>query len=79
MLRISAHERPNQVVFELEGRPEGAWVMDLEDFWRQTTSRLTNQSVFLQLDAIHHVDSSGKYLLALLRSEECNCLAPAWR
>jgi len=67
MLRISVHEGPNQLVFELEGRLAGAWVMELEECWRQTSSRLTNQSVFLQLNAVHHVDSSGKYLLALLR------------
>lgn len=67
MLRISVHEGPNKVVFELEGRLAGAWVMELEECWRQTSSRLTNESVSLKLDAVHHVDSSGKYLLALLR------------
>ena len=67
MLRISVHEGPNKVVFELEGRLAGAWVMELEECWRQTSSRLTNESVSLRLDAVHHVDSSGKYLLALLR------------
>ena len=67
MLRISVHEWPNQVLFELEGRLAGAWVKELEECWRQTSLRLTNQSASLQLDAVHHVDCSGKYLLALLR------------
>lgn len=67
MLRISVHEGPNKVELELEGRLAGAWVTELEECWRQTSSRLTNESLSLKLDAVHHVDSSGKYLLALLR------------
>ena len=67
MLRISVHEGPTQVVFELEGRLAGAWVLELEESWRRVTSRLSGIPVYLQLNAVHYVDSAGKYLLALMR------------
>jgi hypothetical protein len=36
MLRITAHDSPNSLTFELEGKLAGPWVRELEDCWQKT-------------------------------------------
>ena len=67
MLKITVHKQSNKVVFQLEGKLAGAWVPELEQQWRETTSNVLTKRVQLDLEQVQHVDDAGKYLLALLR------------
>lgn len=67
MLKITVHLDATNVVFQLEGKLAGAWVMELEQQWRETTSKAACKTVQFDLDNVQHVDNAGKYLLALLR------------
>jgi ABC-type transporter Mla MlaB component len=66
MLRITVQEQPEAVTLRLEGQLTGAWVGELENSWRTTNSILCGRLLFLDLNAVNHVDGAGKYLLALI-------------
>lgn len=66
MLKISAEDEPHQVTLKLEGSLAGIWVIELEHFWRAVSSTLSGRSLCLQLTGVKHVDTAGRYLLALL-------------
>jgi ABC-type transporter Mla MlaB component len=67
MLRITRDDDPNEVTLYLEGSLSGVWVMELEDSWRSMRATLSDRGIKVHLGAVNHVDSAGKYLLALLR------------
>jgi len=67
MLKITLHEQPGTLVFQLEGKLAGAWVPELERYWRDTSSKFADQTFRIDLRDIHYVDDAGKYLLILLR------------
>ena len=36
MLRITVHDTPETLTFQLEGKLAGPWVRELEDCWQRT-------------------------------------------
>ena len=75
MLRITAHETPQQVTLKLEGSLTGSWVMELEDCWRAASSNPAARLLCLDLTEVDSVDSAGTYLLALLHNRGVQLLA----
>lgn len=68
MLRITVHDTPQQVTLKLEGSLTGSWVMELEDCWRTESLNHAHRLLCLDLTEVDHVDSAGRYLLALLHN-----------
>ena len=63
MLRVTVEERDDQVVFRLEGRLKGPWVIELERCWRSTVGRAAGKSFGVDLDGVNFIDDRGKALL----------------
>jgi anti-anti-sigma regulatory factor len=75
MLRITVQDGPDQVRVKLQGNLVGPWVAELEDAWRIAQPARAGRSVSLDLTAVGYVDSTGKYLLALLRCRGAHVMA----
>jgi ABC-type transporter Mla MlaB component len=75
MLRITVHDEPDKVRLKLEGNLVGPWVAELEEAWRAAQLTLAGRALSLDVTAVGHVDSAGKYLLALLRGRGADVTA----
>jgi len=64
MLRVTVEERDDDVVFRVEGKLKGPWVIELERCWRSTSGRATGKTFGVNLDGVDFVDDQGKALLA---------------
>jgi|RhiMetdeSRZDD1v2_1073273.scaffolds.fasta_scaffold738104_3 anti-anti-sigma regulatory factor len=76
MLKITTHNDPGQISFELEGRLTGAWVEEFKTCWQQAAA--ANKQVVVRLKEVMFVDEAGKKLLidmhnqgATLAAEGC--------
>jgi hypothetical protein len=68
MLRITVHDSPGALMFQLEGRLAGPWVRVLEECWRSTLTGRREMSLRLDLTGVTFIDAAGKaYLKALHR------------
>jgi hypothetical protein len=82
MLRITVHEDPGSLTFQLEGRLAGPWVRELEDCWRGTLAGRHKPVLRLDLTGVTYVDAVGKDFLAAANAEgaqfvACGCLMRA--
>jgi anti-anti-sigma regulatory factor len=75
MLRITVHDRPDQISLRLEGDLSGTWVSELEDSWRAAHANLAGRRLSIDLTGVEHVDGAGRYLLALLGLNGADLLA----
>ena len=64
MLRITVHDNPESVTFQLEGRLAGAWVREVEECRRRTLAGRRRPAVRFDLVGVTFVDADGKTYLA---------------
>jgi ABC-type transporter Mla MlaB component len=69
MLRITVHDEPGALTFELEGRLAGPWVQVLEDCWQSGLARQRQQIVRVDLAGLTSIDAAGRICLAALRRQ----------
>ena len=62
MLRITLDDGAEKVRLKLEGNLVGPWVAELEEVWQAAQSTLAGRSLSVDVTAVGHVDSAGKYL-----------------
>ena len=63
MLRVTVEERGSQVVFRVEGKLKGPWVIELDSCWRSTSSLGGGKTFAVDLDGVYFIDEPGKALL----------------
>lgn len=63
MLRVTLEEWGEHIVFRVEGKIKGPWVIELERCWRSTSSRAIGKTFGVDLDGVDFVDDQGKALL----------------
>jgi len=63
MLRVTVEERGNQVIFRVEGKLKGPWVIELERCWRLASGRANEKTFGMDLDGVDFVDDEGEVLL----------------
>jgi hypothetical protein len=78
MLRVKVEERGHRIVFRVEGKLKGPWVIELERCWRSTSSRLNGKSFTVDLDGVTFVDGHGKALLTEMDSTGVELIANGW-
>jgi hypothetical protein len=78
MLKVTVEERGDRVVFRVEGKLRGPWVIELERCWRSTASRMNGKSFSLDLDGVTFVDDQGKTLLTEMNSAGVELIANEW-
>jgi hypothetical protein len=66
MLRITVHNNPEAVTFQLEGRLAGPWVQEQAACWLTTLAKSPRPVVRVDLAAVTFVDGAGKELLTAM-------------
>ena len=66
MLRITLHEKPEALTFQLEGRLAGPWVGVLEDCWQSALARRRQLILRVDLTGVTSIDAAGRACLAAL-------------
>jgi outer membrane protein TolC len=69
MLKITLHDTPEGLRFQLEGALVGPWVNELEQCWRTAASIRGERDVQLDLREVTFIDDAGKELLRRLRND----------
>jgi hypothetical protein len=68
MLRITVHDKPESLTFQLEGRLAGAWVREVENCRQRALTGLRRLAVRFDLAGVTFIDDAGKaYLGAMHR------------
>ena len=63
MLRITVHDNPGPLTFQLEGRLVGPWVRELAECWQRTLAGRPGSAVRLDLTDLTFIDAAGKAFL----------------
>lgn len=69
MLRITLHEGPEALTFQVEGRLVGDWAKELEQSWISAAPGRGNRAPIVDLTGILFIDEEGKRVLANLFRE----------
>ena len=82
MLRITVHDKPPVLSFQLEGELAGPWVRELEKCWRSALARRPEAILRVDLTEVTFIDKAGKACLAALHRHgaefvAANCLTIA--
>jgi anti-anti-sigma regulatory factor len=64
MLRLTIHDNPESLTFQLEGRLAGAWVKEVEECRRRTLAGRPRIAVRFDLAGVTFIDDAGKAYLA---------------
>ena len=78
MLKVTVEERGDRVVFRVEGKLRGPWVIELERCWRSTSCRMKGKSFSVDLDGVSFVDDQGKALLTEMDSAGVELVGNGW-
>ena len=69
MLKITIHDSPEALTFQVEGKLVGAWAQELEQSWRTAASIRGRKALIVDLTETLYIDSEGKRILAQLFRE----------
>src|SRR5580658_9931468 len=70
MLRITVHDGPEALTFQLEGKLIGAWAQELERSWKTRVSlREHGKALIVDLTETLYIDEEGKRILTTLFRE----------
>ena len=75
MLRITVHEEPRSVTFQLEGRLAGRWVQELKECWQRTAATQQKPIVRVDLAGVTFVDAEGQACLLALHHQGAELVA----
>jgi anti-anti-sigma regulatory factor len=75
MLRITVHDKPVALTFQLEGSLTGAWVRVLEECWQGTLARRHQPDLRVDLTGVTFIDAAGKELLAAMHRQGAEFVA----
>ena len=60
MLRITVHDGPESLTFQLEGRLAGPWVPEAEDCWQRTLAGHPLSALRVDLTGVTLIDAKGR-------------------
>src|SRR5579859_559988 len=69
MLRITVHDSPEALTFQVEGRLIGEWAKELEQSWKTAGSLRENRAAIVDLTGTLFIDEGGKRILKQLFRE----------
>jgi anti-anti-sigma regulatory factor len=75
MLRITVHDDPAALTFQLEGRLTGPWVQELEECWQGTLSRQHRPILRVDLTGVTFIGAAGLACLAALHRQGAEFVA----
>jgi anti-anti-sigma regulatory factor len=69
MLRITVHDNPQVLTFQLEGRLAGPWLQELEECWKSTLAQQRKPILRVDLTGVTFIDDAGKTCLAAMHRQ----------
>ena len=75
MLRITVHDQPGSLTFQLEGRLAGPWARVLEECWQGALARQRKPILRVDLTGVTCIDAAGRVCLAALHRQGARFLA----
>jgi ABC-type transporter Mla MlaB component len=75
MLRITIHDKPEALTFQLEGRLAGPWVRVLEECWQSAPARQREPILRVDLTEVTSIDTAGRACLAALHRQGAELVA----
>ena len=75
MLRITVHDKPAALTFQLEGRLVGPWVRVLQESWQSALARPRQPVLRVDLTAVTAIDAAGRACLAALHRQRAELIA----
>ena len=75
MLRITVHDSPRTLTFQLEGRLAGPWVRELEACWQNALADPQQPVLRVDLTGVTFVDAAGKACLAAMHHRGAEFIA----
>jgi anti-anti-sigma regulatory factor len=69
MLRITIHDDPGLLTFQLEGTLVGPWVQEAEACWQRTMAVEVKPALRLDLTGVTAMDSAGKAFLTKVHAQ----------
>ena len=75
MLRITVHDNPRALTFQLEGRLTGPWLRELEKCWQSTLARKQKRALCVDLTEVTFIDAAGKACLAAMHRQGAEFIA----
>jgi ABC-type transporter Mla MlaB component len=76
MLRITVHDNPRVLTFQLEGRLTGPWLRELEECWKQAVASPREPILRVDLTGLTSIDAAGKACLAAVHRQGAEFIAP---
>jgi ABC-type transporter Mla MlaB component len=75
MLRITVHDKPGSLAFQIEGRLAGPWVRVLEECWQSALARQRKPILQVDLTGVTSIDAAGQACLAALHRQGADFVA----
>jgi hypothetical protein len=75
MLRITVHDKPGALTFQLEGRLAGPWVRVLEECWPSALAGRRKPTPRVDLTGVTAIDAAGRACLAALHRQGAEFVA----
>ena len=75
MLRITVHDKPEALTFQLEGSLAGPWVRELVECWRGALASHRKSALRVDLTEVTSIDAAGRACLAALHREGAEFIA----
>ena len=75
MLRITVHDNPQALTFQLEGRLAGPWLRELQECWKNTLARHRKPILRVDLTEVTFIDDAGKACLAAMYCQGAELVA----
>jgi hypothetical protein len=75
MLRITTHDEPESLTFQLEGKLAGPWVQELEECWRIAKTNERTRLLRFDLTGVTQIDGAGKEFVAARSREGAELVA----
>jgi hypothetical protein len=76
MLRITVHDKPPALTFQLEGRLAGPWLQELEQCWQSSLARPRKPTLRVDLTGVTFIGVDGKVCLAAMHRQGAEFVAP---
>ncbi len=76
MLRITVHDNPQILTFQLEGSLSGPWLRELEECWRNTLARRGKRIICVDLTGVTFINDAGKACLSAMHRQGAQFVAP---
>ncbi len=75
MLRITVHDRPQTLTFQLEGKLSAPSLRELERCWKSTLARPHKPNLCIDLAGVTFIDDAGKACLAAMGRQGAEFIA----